>query len=132
MSDYTPSTDEVGDAYIQMRVRESGASTPDERILASADALPEWERWLAGHEAATRTRVVTTVAELDALADRTCIIDADMEFHQRHGSLLDRTVESAWLGFLSPTLRAASEIRLPARVLYEPKDTGGRVEKESA
>ena len=82
--------------------------------------------FLAGHEAATRTRVMKTVntaAELDALADRTCIIDADMEFHQRHGSLLDRTVESAWLGFLSPTLRAASEIRLPARVLYEPQET---------
>src|SRR5690606_16427195 len=81
-------------------------------------------RALVAH-AATRTRVVTTVAELDALADRTCIIDADMEFRQRHGTLLDfdRTVESAWLGFLSPTLRAASEIRLPARVLYEPQET---------
>lgn len=85
-----------------------------------AEAIP-----LAGHEAATRTRVVTTVTELDALPDRTCIIDADMEFHQRHGTLLDfdRTIESGWLGFLSPTLRSASEIRLPARVLYEPEET---------
>lgn len=79
--------------------------------------------FLAGHEAATRTRVVTTVTELDALPERTCIVDADMEFHQRHGSLLDRTVESAWLGFLSPTLRSASELRLPARVLYDPEET---------
>jgi len=54
MSDHTPSTDEVGEAYIQMRVRESGASTPDERILASVDALPEWERWLAAHDATVR------------------------------------------------------------------------------
>lgn len=72
--------------------------------------------------AATRTRVVTTVTELDALAERTCIVDADMEFHQRHGSLLDRTIESAWLGFLSPTLRSAGELRLPARVLYDPEE----------
>lgn len=79
-------------------------------------------RALVAH-AATRTRVVTTVTELDALPDRTCIIDADMELHQRHGTLLDRTVESAWLGFLSPTLRSASEIRLPARVLYDPEET---------
>src|SRR5690606_9494352 len=95
-------------------------------------ALVERVQQAEAERDAARTRVVTTVDQLDALADRTCIIDADMEFHQRHGSLLDRTVESAWLGFLSPTLRAASEIRLPARVLYEPKDTGGRVEKESA
>jgi hypothetical protein len=89
--------------------------------VADRDAFTKG--YLAGHEAATRTRIVTTVDELDALADRTCIIDADMEFHQRHGSLLGRTVESAWLGLLSPTLRAASEIRLPARVLYEPQET---------
>lgn len=76
----------------------------------------------SGHEAATRARVVTTVTELEALPDRTCIIDADMELHQRHGSLLDRTVESAWLGLLPPTLSASSEIRLPARVLYEPEE----------
>ncbi len=81
------------------------------------DAFVEGAQW-----AATRARVVATVAELDALPERTCIIDADMEFHQRHGSLLDRTVESAWLGFLSPTLRSASELRLPARVLYDPEE----------
>ncbi|MDF2915978.1 MAG: hypothetical protein K0S70_195 [Microbacterium sp.] len=67
-------------------------------------------------------REVTTHAQLDTLPDRACIIDADMELHQRHGLLLDRTVESAWLGFLSPSLRASSEIRLPARVIFDPSD----------
>lgn len=92
------------------------------KVLHSDRQITFIDGFLAGHEAATRTREVTTVTELDALPYRTCIIDADMKFHQRHGSLLGRTVESAWLGFLSPTLRSASELRLPARVLYDPEE----------
>jgi hypothetical protein len=125
MSDYTPSTDEVGDAYIQMRVRESGASTPDERILASVDALPEWERWLAGHEAATRTRVVTTVAELDALPLGSVVLDADGDVWQMRERGLIPGSEWACTERAIPMSTGAALANAPFapfRVLYEPEE----------
>ncbi|MEV8029232.1 hypothetical protein [Cellulosimicrobium funkei] len=45
--EYTPTTDEVADAYTQWRVRQQGITDPDQRILASIDALTEFERWQA-------------------------------------------------------------------------------------
>jgi len=47
MTNYTPTTSEVFDAYAQMRVRDRGLSDPDRRILASIDAVAEFQRWQA-------------------------------------------------------------------------------------
>lgn len=50
MADYTPTTDEMADAYTRMRVREAKGETGGERILTAIDALSEFERGLAKHD----------------------------------------------------------------------------------
>jgi uncharacterized protein YceK len=71
--------------------------------------------FLAGHEAATRTRVVTTVAELDALPVGSVVLDRLlMPWHKRPGT---RWYSTGWDGGVrSPA------IALPARVLHDPED----------
>ncbi|MBN0040211.1 hypothetical protein JN535_08530 [Cellulosimicrobium cellulans] len=77
--------------------------------------------FLAGHEAATRTRVVTTVTELDALAVGSVVLDAhDNPWgHPRDGlaSWVDLEANEDALLWWS-----ATRIDLPARVLYDPEE----------
>ncbi len=52
--EYTPTTTEMGDAYTQMRVREAKGETGTERIWTAIDALAEFQRGLAAHDAGVR------------------------------------------------------------------------------
>lgn len=73
--------------------------------------------FLAGHEAATRTRVVTTVIELDALPVGSVVLS-------EQGAVFERDeVDMSWME-TGVTWRLSSEdIALPARVLYEHEET---------
>ena len=73
--------------------------------------------FLAGHEAATRTRVVTTVAELDALAVGSVIRNS-------YGAVAVRTSRLAlgWRYAGSASWYDLEDRQLPACVLYEPKE----------
>lgn len=71
----------------------------------------------AGHEAATRTRVVTTVTELDALPIGSVVLSEQSAVFERD------EVDMSWME-TGVTWRLSSEdIALPARVLYEPEET---------
>ena len=85
-------------------------------------ALREFKRgayergFLAGHEAATRTRVVTTVTELDALPIGSVVLDRLLNPWHLRGA--GRWYAAGWDGgVLSPA------VPLPARVLYDPEET---------
>src|SRR5690606_31776315 len=89
-------------------------------------ALREFKRgayargFLAGHEAATRTRVVPTVDELAAMPHdyETIVRGNDGQVWQRSRNAWDCLSEDGTGG-----LRPSSAIALPARVLYEPEET---------
>ncbi|MDF2915972.1 MAG: hypothetical protein K0S70_189 [Microbacterium sp.] len=71
--------------------------------------------YVAGHEAATRTRVVTTVTELDALPVGVVVLTEVGRVWQKIGT--------AWNVAGGKRARQAEYVRLPARVLYEPQET---------
>ncbi|UPU15914.1 hypothetical protein [Stenotrophomonas virus Jojan60] len=73
-------------------------------------------RALVAH-AATRTRVVTTVTELDALPVGVGVRSADPD--DRHLYVFDAT-EGCWQAYRLLDCVSAEEIALPARVLREP------------
>lgn len=77
--------------------------------------------FLAGHEAATRTRVVSTVAELGTLPVGSVVLDAhDNPWARPRDGL------ASWVDLFanSDTLLwwSCTRIDLPARVLFEPKE----------
>jgi hypothetical protein len=88
--------------------------------VADRDAFTKG--YLAGHEAATRTRVVTTVAELDALPVGTVLLDrigrAMQVLLDSEGDRLVRRAGSDDAYYIG-----IDRISLPARVLYEPEET---------
>lgn len=96
-----------------------GTSTTRDDVLERRAAFIAG--FLAGHEAATRTRVVTTVTELDALRVGSVVLDAhDNPWgHPRDGlaSWVDLEANEDALLWWSCT-----RIDLPARVLYEPDE----------
>lgn len=59
--EFTPTTDEVIDAYTQMRARE--ATTPEGRILAAMDGLDEFDRWRESEREAVRQEVRERIAQ---------------------------------------------------------------------
>jgi hypothetical protein len=100
------------------------APGPFQKIAGWGHALPAGEReaivqvargFLAGHEAATRTRVVTTVAELDALPVGSVVLTEGGSAWQKSGT--------AWYMSTGKLARRADWIQLPARVLFEPEET---------
>jgi hypothetical protein len=76
--------------------------------------------FLAGHETATRTRVVSTVAELDALPDGT-VMRARNEALREMGTLRDGT-RVVWAEGWS-LLDDAVKYDAPFTVLHEPEET---------
>ncbi|MGW8565675.1 hypothetical protein [Isoptericola sp. NPDC055881] len=67
MADYTPTTDEMADAYTRMRVREATGETPGERILTAIDALSEFERGLAEHDRQVKAEALREALPLQAV-----------------------------------------------------------------
>jgi hypothetical protein len=86
--------------------------------VADRDAFTKG--FLAGHKAATRTRVVTTVDELAAMPRdyETIVRGNDGQVWQRSRNAWDCLSEDGTGG-----LRPSSAIALPARVLYDPEET---------
>jgi hypothetical protein len=81
--------------------------------------------FLAGHEAATRTRVVNAAAELDALPLGSVVLDADGDVWQmRERGLIPGSewacTERAVL--MSTGAELANAPFAPFRVLYEPQE----------
>ena len=74
--------------------------------------------FLAGHEAATRTRVVTTVTELDALPVGSVVLDVDEEAWQKPDALDTWVSGQQTLALTSAQLAADG----PFRVLYVPEE----------
>jgi len=94
-------------------------------------ALREFRRgayvrgFLAGHEAATRTRVVTTAAELDALPLGSVVIDADGDVWQMRERGLIPGSEWACTERAIPMSTGAALANAPFapfRVLFEPQE----------
>jgi hypothetical protein len=80
----------------------------------------------SGHEAATRTHLVTTVTELDALPVGSAIRTTDdaiwQQFRGSGGRIVWRS--AVWAGaYTSTDLDDYGGGLLPARVLYEPEET---------
>jgi hypothetical protein len=90
---------------------------PDTDPLALALAMRDvfQQGYLAGHEAASRPRQVTTVAELDALPVGSVVLS-------EQGAIWERESDAYWIE-TGNTWRVQSEdIALPARVLYVPEE----------
>src|SRR5690606_14951602 len=123
--DYTPSTDEVREAWNDFKTARD--AFPSEESWEAHDA--EFDRWLESVGAATRTRFVSTVDELDALPIGSVVLDRLlMPWHKRPGT---RWYATGWDGGVrSPA------VPLPARVLYEAPgeamSTTSRVEYDIA
>lgn len=77
------------------------------------------EGFLAGHEAATRTRVVSTVTDLDALPVGSVVLDADEQAWQKPDALDTWASGQQTLALTSAQLAADG----PFRVLYDPEET---------
>jgi hypothetical protein len=80
----------------------------------------DWkDGFLAGHKAATRTRVVTTVDELDALPVGSVVVLQSGQVFMR-----DDDDEFGWItpGDISHWTSAGVFPDAPARVLYEPEE----------
>lgn len=75
--------------------------------------------FLAGHEAATRTRDITTVAELDALPVGSVVMFED-------GAVAKQLHRDRWsfVGYNNPVSKGARMLYkyFPARVLHEPEE----------
>lgn len=84
-----------------------------------AEAIP-----LAGHEAATRTRVVTTVTELDALPVGSVVLCSDSQAREVMHSLRSGEMHGALRAFNGEHLIHEGRLLqvLPARVMYEPEE----------
>ena len=70
---------------------------------------------LAGHEAATRTRVVTTVTELDALPVGSVVLS-------EYEAVWERESDLCWIETGNTWRVQSTDIALPARVLYNPEE----------
>src|SRR5690606_30146906 len=85
-------------------------------------------RFLAGHEAATRTRVVTTVAELDALPIGSVVLNANgvafvKAWYDDGGGLqMDRWHATGFEGRWVSEAVIGGGVTSPARVLYDPEE----------
>lgn len=75
------------------------------------------EGYVAGHEAATRTRVVTTVTELDALPVGSVVLDAGSYVMHKVWGIPEPVDHWSYLGTEHPAVPD-----LPARVLYDPEE----------
>jgi hypothetical protein len=85
------------------------------------------EGFLAGHEAATRTRVITTVDELDALPIGSVVLNANgvafvKTWYDDGGGLqMDRWYATGFEGRWVSEAVIGGGLTSPARVLYEPE-----------
>lgn len=75
------------------------------------------EGFIAGHEAATRTRVVATAADLDALPVGSVVLDAGSYVMHKVWGIPEPVDHWSYLGTEHPAVPD-----LPARVLYDPEE----------
>ena len=89
---------------------------PEPRSLTRGGMVVGFEEgFLAGHEAATRTRDITTVAELDALPIGSVVLS-------EQGAVFEHDHDGFWAepGFTWHPM--SKDMALPARVLYDPEE----------
>ena len=72
--------------------------------------------FLAGHEAASRTRDITTVAELDALPIGSVVLS-------EQGGVFETGTDDSWRETGFTWHPSSSDVTLPARVLHDPDET---------
>ncbi len=86
--------------------------------IYSPEREPFIEGFLAGHEAATRTRVVTTAADLEALPVKSI-------FRCRNGSAWEKHHDGTWNPAALHVGRSSERMAawLPGVVLYDPEET---------
>ena len=71
--------------------------------------------------------VIHTVEQLEAMPDRSVILDRHGDAWQQSGTLQEGdTTQAAWLGFVPVSCRQSSAVDLPATVLHVPGEQAGR------
>ena len=107
---FTPTTDQVRDLY------ELGALSVNEmQALDLQGAMSMFDRWLAGIEAATKPRTVTTAAERDALPVGAIIMTASGRISCRFDAIR-ATV------FGDERAYPWADLTLPATIIFTPTD----------